>query len=117
MYITLSLMIFVVETEERALITFPSEAEAIAKCEGLDVEAAVWLFWDDAGRPLEPFFSVPNKRGLFTVQNGVYSLVPAEADHHAHLSEALDEILTFESPAPFDSAKSIHTYLAGRHDV
>ena len=110
-------MIFAVETEERSLIAFPSEADAISKCEGLDVEAAVWLFWDDAGRPLAPHFSVPNKRGLFTVQNGIYSLVLAEPDHHAHLNEAVDEILTFESPSPFDSADSIRMYLGGRSNV
>jgi hypothetical protein len=37
-------MIFVVETEERTLYVFPAESEAIAYCEGLDVEAAIWLF-------------------------------------------------------------------------
>jgi hypothetical protein len=110
-------MIFAVETEERSLIAFPSEADAIAKCEGLDVEAAVWLFWDDAGRPLAPQFSVPNKRGWFAVQNGVYSLVPAEPDHHAHLSEAVDEMLTFESPSPFDSADGVRKYLKSRDSV
>ena len=107
-------MIFAVETEERSLVAFSSEADAVSKCEALDVEAAVWLFWDDAGQPLAPEFSVPNKRGLFTVQNGVYKLVPAEPDHHAHLTEAVDEILTFESPFPFDSADGVRNYLAGR---
>ncbi|MEO8024246.1 hypothetical protein [Polaromonas sp.] len=110
----LSLMIFAVATDERTLVAFPGEAAAIAKCETLDVEAADWLFWDDCGRPLEPLFSVPNKRGLFTVQNGVYSLVPAGPDHHALLVDALDEIVTFESAAPFDSADGVHSYLADR---
>ena len=109
-------MIFAVETEERTLVAFQTEADAIAQCEGLDVEAAVWLFWDDAGRPLEPHFSVPNKRGIFAVQNGVYSLVLAGPNHHAHLTEALDEILNFESSPPFDSAMNVHAYLAGNHD-
>ncbi len=62
---TLSLMIFVVETEERTLRVFQSDVEAVAHCEGLDVEAGVWLFWNDRGEPLEPHFSVPNQRGLF----------------------------------------------------
>ena len=64
-------MIFAVETEERTLRAFLNEADAIAACEGLDVEATIWLFWSNDGTPLEPVFTVPNKRGLFTVKNGV----------------------------------------------
>lgn len=104
-------MIFAVETEERTLIAFAGQAEAVAHCEGLDVEAAIWLFWSDSGEPLEAEFSVPNKRGVFGSRNGTYSLVPASTNHHAHLSEALDEILTFESAAPFNSAQGVRAYL------
>ncbi len=109
-----SAMIFVAETEERSLYAFPSEADAIANCDGLDVEAAVWLFWDDSGEPLEPRFSVPNKRGLFTSVNGVYTLVPALADHHAPLVEALEEIVNYESAPPFDSETGVRDYLVSR---
>jgi len=98
-------------------MAFPSEADAVTHCEGLDVEAAVWLFWNSRGEPLEPKFSVPNKRGLFAVGNGVYALVPAAPDHHAALDEAVDEVLTFEGPAPFDSAEGVRAYLRGaRHE-
>jgi hypothetical protein len=107
-------MIFAVATDERTLVAYESEAAAVAACEGLDVEAADWLFWDDRGNPLEPLFSVPNKRGWFSVQNGVYSLVPAAVDHHANLDEALDEVLNFESPAPFNNAEGVRKYLARR---
>ncbi|MBA5606704.1 hypothetical protein H3H36_15200 [Duganella sp. FT3S] len=110
-------MIFVVETEERTLIAFHTEAEAIANCEGLDVEAAIWLFWSDRGEPLKPEFSVPNRRGMFVVENGIYSLVPATPDHHANLDEALDEILNFESPPPFNSAEAVRTYLQNQGRV
>lgn len=104
-------MIFAVETEERTLIAFVGEAEAVAYCEGLDVEAAIWLFWTDRGEPREPQFSVPNKRGFFGSSNGIYSLVPASPNHHAHLSEALDAVLNFESAAPFDSTQGVRAYL------
>ncbi len=50
----LNAMIFVVETEEQTLYVFPQESEAVAHCEGLDIEAAIWLFWDNAGKPLAP---------------------------------------------------------------
>lgn len=108
-------MIFAVETEERTLVAFPSEVEAIAYCEGLDVEAAVWLFWSDRGEPLEPCFSIPNKRGPFVVSSGRYSLVPALVNHHADLMEALDEVLNFESLPPFDSAEGVRRYLVERN--
>ena len=60
-------MIFAVETEERTLRVSKDEAEAVAACDGLDVEAAVWLFWSNDGMPLEPVFTTPNKRGIFRV--------------------------------------------------
>ena len=104
-------MIFAVATDECTLTAFENEAAAVAACEGLDVEAADWLFWDDRGNPLEPLFSIPNMRGLFVVQNGVYSLVPANPDHHACLSEALDEILNFASRPPLNSAEGLRAYL------
>jgi hypothetical protein len=106
-------MIFVVETEERTLRVFTTEAEAIASCEALDVEAGIWLFWQDDGAPLEPVFTVPNKRGLFAVKNGVYRLQPANELHHAHLSEAVDEVLNFEGPAPFLAAAPVKAHLQG----
>ncbi|MBU0543355.1 MAG: hypothetical protein KKC58_13320 [Gammaproteobacteria bacterium] len=107
-------MIFAVSTDDRSLMTFATEADAVGYCEGLDVEAAIWLFWDNRGEPLEPHFSVPNKRGFFGVVNGVYSLVPAGPDHHAVLDEALEEVLAFEGSAPFNSAEGIRSYLRGQ---
>jgi hypothetical protein len=104
-------MIFVVETEEQTLRAFENEGEAIAACEGIDVEAAIWLFWSNDGTPLEPVFTVPNKRGLFTVKNGVYFLKTAEAHHHTHLNEAVDEILNFEGPEPLTSAAAVKAHL------
>jgi len=106
-------MIFAVETEERSLRAFENEAEAIAACEGLDVEAGVWRFWSNDGTPLEPVFTVPNHCGLFTVGNGVYFLRPPKCLHHTHLSEAVDEVLNFEGPAPFTSASAIKAHLLG----
>lgn len=107
-------MIFAAETEERTLYVFSSEKDAIANCEGLDVEAAVWLFWDDAGRPLEPRFTIPNKRGLFGSKNGVYELVPAAPNHHAALIEAVENIVAFEAEAPFNSIAGVRAYVESR---
>lgn len=112
-------MIFVAETEELSLYAFDSAEEAIAHCEGLDVEAGTWVFWDDEGNPLEAHFTKPNKRGLFSAINGAYTLVPAPPDHHAPLSEALAEILHFEGRAPFDSESGVREHLVavGNHGI
>ena len=104
-------VIFAVATEEQTLHVFPGEAEAAAYCEGLDVEAAIWLFWDDAGVPLEPEFIVPNKRGLFSTKNGTYRLVKAAPNHHAGLLEALEHIRYVDGQAPFDSVVAIRRHL------
>jgi len=93
-------VIFAAEIEERCLLVFANEDEAIAKCEGIDVEAAIWLFWDADGGPLEPEFTVPNERRWFGVSNGRYRLIKASPEHHADLAEALDEI-GFMEPNPF----------------
>ena len=105
-------MIFAVETEERALTVFRTEDEAVAYCEGLDVEAATWLFWTADGSPLEAEFITPNKRGWFSVQNGTYRLVPALPEHHADLAEALDEILWLEPNPFFQSLLQVREHLA-----
>jgi hypothetical protein len=105
-------MIFAVETEERALTVFSTEDEAVAYCEGLDVEAATWLFWKADGSPLEAEFITPNKRSWFSVQNGTNRLVSASPEHHAHLSEALDEILRLEKNSFFRSLPAIREHLA-----
>lgn len=107
-------MIFAAETETRELLVFPSEKEATGYCEGLDVEAAIWLFWDEAGNPLEPEFSVPNKRGWFSVENGVYHLVPASENHHAVLPEALENIQALGTDKFFESIEDVRKHLTRR---
>ena len=104
-------MIFAVETEEQTLRVFPDEAAAVSYCEGLDVEAAIWLFWDNAGTPLQPEFITPNKCGLFTVKNGTYRLVKADPDHHAELLEALEHIKAVEGPAQMNSLSAVRRHL------
>lgn len=78
-------MIFVVEIETRTLAVHDNEASAVKEYEGIDVEAAQYLFWGDDGTPLEPEFSTPNKRGWLSVQSGTYRLVKAMREHHAIL--------------------------------
>jgi hypothetical protein len=110
----LNVMIFAAETETGELLVFPSEEEATGYCEGLDVEAAIWLFWDEAGNPLEPEFIDPNKRGWFSVENGTYRLVPASENHHAQLLEALEHISSVETNKFFKSVEDVRKHLTHR---
>jgi hypothetical protein len=107
-------MIFAVSTDDRSLMAFATEAEAISHCEGIDVEAGIWLFWDDDGEPMEARFHVPNKRGFFGISSGIYTLVSAAAGSKAILDDALDGVAGFGGPAPFDSAEGVRGYLQTR---
>jgi hypothetical protein len=104
-------MIFAASTDDSTLMVFASEVEAVAYCEGLDVEAGGWLFWDNAGSPLQAEFLVPNTRGRFIVGNGKYRLVATATPHHAALAETLSEIKLFEGPQPLNSADGVRKYL------
>ncbi|NZA27722.1 hypothetical protein H0E84_15175 [Luteimonas sp. SJ-92] len=104
-------MIFVVETETRVLAVHGDEATAVKEHEGIDVEAAQYLFWSDDGTPLEPKFTVPNKCGWISVQSGTYCLVQATQDHHAELAEALDEVAHLEPNPYFSSLAEIRAHI------
>lgn len=104
-------MIFAAETEERSLHVFHDADTAASYCEGLAVEAAIWRFWDDEGRALEPYFTIPNKRGLFTNKNGLYHLVPAQGQPQTPLGEVLDQIRQVIGESPFTSVEAVRQYL------
>lgn len=104
-------MIFAAETEERSLHVFPDADTAASYCEGLAVEATLWVFWDDKGAPLSPEFTIPNKRGLFTAKNGLYHLVPMAGSDHATLHDALEQIRHVVGEAPFTSVGAVQDYL------
>ena len=75
-------MIFALSTDDRTLTAFPTEADAIAYCEGVDVEDGVWLFFASDGKPLAPRFTTANRHGLFSVVSGSYVLDPASSGVH-----------------------------------
>lgn len=104
-------MIFAAETEECELYVFPDAETAACHCEGLAVEATIWRFWDDAGKPLRPEFTIPNQRGLFTNKNGLYHLVPSESKACGLLQEALEHIRVVVGEAPYTSVGAVRQYL------
>lgn len=87
-------MIFALATDDRSLIAFPSEKEAVAYCEGIDVEEGNWQFFASDGRCLVARFTRPNVKGRFAVVSGHYVLEPG--DESAGLQTALDNVAYVE---------------------
>jgi hypothetical protein len=104
-------MVFAYSTDDRSLIVFSSEADAIAYCESVDVEAGVWLFFDAAGQPLQVSFSEPKSRGFFVVLSRQYHLVPAVSASEPSLLGRLSDVAVVEGPAPFNSISAIRRHL------
>src|ERR1051325_8457350 len=107
-------MIFAIATDEQTLQVFSDEGEAISSCEGIDVEAGIWLFWDHDGLPLFAAFTTPNRRGMFSVTNGTYCLIQNPEALQAPLLEALDHVEAVDGRPPLDSVEAIKRYLASR---
>jgi hypothetical protein len=102
-------MIFTAATDEKTLLVFSTAEKAIAYCEGIDVEAGGWLFWNELGHALAPEFLTPNNRSRFTVCSGNYHLVPAPLKHS--LTEALVWLGGIESNPHFTNLEAVRAYL------
>ncbi len=84
-------MIYLLETKERCVYGFASEAAGVAYAEGVDVAAGLWQFFDEEGRPLVARFTAPNHVGRFTSGSGAYRLEPAPPGA-ARLQDVLHEL-------------------------
>lgn len=103
-------MIFAAATDEGTLFVFPSLEDAIAYCEGIDVEDGGWLFWNENGSALVADFVVPNHRGRHTICSGAYQLVPASS--LPSLEEVLARILQMDRNPYFTDLSDVRVHLA-----
>ena len=101
--------IFAFSTDDKGLEVFSSKKEAIAYCEGIDVENGGWLFWDEFGTSLESKFSAPNRKEGFSVVSGKYDLVPFPLG--SDLIEFLPNVGYVEGRGMFKDIQEIHQYL------
>jgi len=69
-------MIFVFATDDRSLVAFATESDAVISCEGIDVANNVYKFFNENGSQLQARFAVKPKTSGFVVSNGVYELQP-----------------------------------------
>jgi len=103
--------IFAVHNEEQTLHVFDSAGVAVAYCKGVDVEAGVWRFWDNAGQPLTPDFIWPNQPGLGVIRSGTYRLVNGEPAEQPNLLQILGQIRSVEGPAPLNTVDGVRRHL------
>lgn len=103
-------MIFAVATDEMSLLVFATAEEAIAYCEGIDVEAGDWMFWDERGVALSPEFLAPNYRARFVVGSGKYRL--AATPTLPALKQVLAGLRSIEANPSFATLAAVQAYLA-----
>ena len=103
-------MIFAAATDENTLFVFASIAEAIAYCEGIDVEDDGWIFWDDAGNALSAEFLTPNHRGRFAIGGGTCRLV--QASGKPTLTEFIASIRHIDGNPYFSTLSAVREHLA-----
>jgi hypothetical protein len=105
-------MTFVFATDDESLSVHSTDAMACAQAEGIDVEDGLYLFFDDAGRPLRPVFSTPNKRGRFSVLSGVYALHTEPSGDPSGLLDILPQVTSVEGE--LRSVEAVRQHLTRR---
>ena len=103
-------MIFALATDENTLFVFATATDAIAYCEGIDVEDGDWRFWDMAGNALAAEFLTTNSRSGFTVGSGSYRLAPVSGQ--STLGESLSSIGQISDSQRFPDISAVRAHLA-----
>lgn len=107
-------MVFAFSTDDRTLMVFPNASEAVAYCEGIDVEVGGWAFFDNDGQPLEAVFTKPNFKAGPIVGSGTYVLRPAPTGGAQVLAERLREVSAVEGPDNLRTVADVERLLTAR---
>ncbi len=102
-------MIFVFDNDDKGLEIFPSEKDAIAACEGIDVEESPCEFWNNCGQALKVVFTKSNERGSFTVVSGKYHLEPNPEGEP--LMNRLSQVSFVEGEPSLNSVETVRQHL------
>jgi hypothetical protein len=89
-------LIYVFANDDRGLSVYATSLDAVAACEGVDVEDGNYRFFSSDGRPLQPRFNRPNRRGVRTVLSGDYVLEPYNSPAMPGLQEILPSVTYVE---------------------
>lgn len=111
---TLEAMIFAFATDERTLMIFPNESDAVSYCEGWDVSEGGWLFFAADGSPMEAVFSEPTSKNGWVISHGFYSLRISADSEKTQLLALLPQVAAVEGEAPFNTVTAIEGLLTSR---
>jgi hypothetical protein len=89
-------LIYVFSKDDRGLGVYATQREAVAACEGIDVEDGNYMFFSSDGRPLQPKFTSSNRRGMFMITSGVYVLESVGQSSAPGLRELLGRVTYVE---------------------
>jgi hypothetical protein len=105
--------------EDGVLSVFPDIHDVRRACEGIDVDNAVWSFFDENGRPLLPVFNTPNvvKRHLFGAVSAVtssqdFDLLPITDGSKPGLLESLTSNITLDRNPYFSTIEQVRAHLS-----
>lgn len=107
-------MIFAFATDEKTLMVFPTERDAISFCEGWDVSEGGWLFFAADGSPMEAVFSEPASKSGWVISHGRYSLRPIATSEKTQLLALLPQVAAVEGEAPLNTVAAIEGLLTSR---
>lgn len=107
-------MIFAFATEERTLMIFPNESDAVSYCEGWDVSEGGWLFFTADGSPMEAVFSEPASKNGWVITHGFYSLRINAESEKTQLLALLPHVAAVEGEAPLNTVAAIEGLLTSR---
>jgi len=108
-------MIFVFDNDDKSLEIFPSEKDAIAACEGIDVEESPCVFWNNEGQALKAVFTKPNEKGSFSVVSGLYHLESNPSGKP--LINVLEQVSYVEGKSPLNSIESVRQHLTSSGNI
>lgn len=108
-------MVFTFNSDDKSLEVFPKKQDAIASCEGIDVEELPILFWGQNGQALEAVFTKQNERGFCTVVSGAYHL--AEKPNGKPLISILEQVSYVEGKPPLNNIEAIRQHLTNQDNL
>jgi hypothetical protein len=103
-------VIYVFANDDRGLSVYATPREAVAACEGIDVEDGNYMFFSSDGRPLRPTFTRPNRRGVLIVRSGDYVLEPLNQSSAPGLLDILARVTCVEG-CGFNSVKMVEAQI------
>jgi hypothetical protein len=105
--------------EDGVLSVFSDIHDVRRACEGIDVDNAVWSFFDENGRPLLPVFNTPNvvKPILFgtvstVVSSRDFDFLPITNGSKPGLLEILPSNVTLDRNPYFSTIEQVRTHLS-----